>query len=48
MNHSVKIDFEISKEQIQSLVCVLLPCLLEYLTSEQGENNLAESEKSSE
>ena len=48
MNHSAKIVFEISKEQIQSLARVLLPCLLEYLTSEQKEKDLAENEKSSE
>ena len=42
MKESAKIDFEISKEQIQSLARVLLPCLQEYLSSEQGQKDFAE------
>ena len=48
MSEKIETDFEISKEQIQSLARVLLPYLLEYLTSEQKEKDLAENEKSSE
>lgn len=42
MKESAKIDLEISKEQIQSLARVLLPCLQEYLSSEQGQKDFAE------
>ena len=42
MKESAKIDIEISKELIQSLARVLLPCLLEYLSSEQGHKDFAE------
>jgi len=42
MKKYAKIDLEISKEQIQSLARVLLPCLQEYLSSEQGQKEFAE------
>ena len=42
MKKSAKIDFEISKAQIQSLARFLLPCLQEYLSSEQGQKDFAE------
>ena len=42
MKESAKIDLEISKAQIQSLARVLLPCLQEYLSSEQGQKDFAE------
>jgi hypothetical protein len=45
MKESAKIDLEISKEQIQSLARVLLPCLQEYLSSEQGKRILPNGRK---
>ena len=41
-----KTDFDIPEHQLESLARVLLPILQEYLSSEQGQKDYAEWQKS--
>ncbi len=41
-----KTDFDIPEYQLESLARVLLPILQEYLSSEQGQKDYAELQKS--
>lgn len=41
-----KTDFDIPEHQLESLARVLLPIMREYLSSEQGQKDYAELQKS--